>query len=426
MVSPHKIKFNDMESVQLPIDLIIEVSFDGDSGEASTYLNREAIASETHDGRYKRVHRYKYNESFSPRFTFVKKGFGDFSMDEVRQVLKWLTSTSQTALLDVYYEHRDDSATVDWSAIGNWTEISTYKLSNNRTVGIVATFEAVTPYAMSDLENITITSSDNYKKTITVDTDDNQPVYPRITIQQKGSIVKLPSNVVFDSITDMDSYVENTVYHNESDGLYYYKAYTPIFMQGSTLPDYVNWTTVEVSREYTNTDTFATNTFYHYEYEGMYYWKKGGVFYAEPSRPVYGDWKTKPGTKIYTQNDTFEEKTIYSYNNNYYWMAPYSFYKSSNKPSLNTTSVKITNRLIESEKVLATATMIVKNNTATEKIVVDGANRVISSINTRRIFGDDFERWAWLPLFDGENHIAVEGNCDVTIEFREVRKVGEW
>jgi hypothetical protein len=70
--------------------------------------------------------------------------------------------------------------------------------------------------------------------------------------------------------------------------------------------------------------------------------------------------------------------------------------------------------------------MVVKNNATTETIVVDGANHVISSTNTRRIFGDDFENWKWLPLYDGKNEITIEGNCTVTFEYREIRKVGEY
>jgi hypothetical protein len=265
------------------------------------------------------------------------------------------------------------------------------------------------------------------KITINIDTDDNQPVYPRITIKQNGSIVKLPSDVSFNSITDMADYVENTVYLNNATGLYYYKAFTPTFMQGPTLPDYVNWTTVEANRKYTSADTFAENTFYYYEYEDMYYWKKDGVFYEEPTRPVYGDWKTKDGTKAYTANDTFEEKTIYSYNGNYYWMAPYSFYKSSDRPNLQTTSVKITNQHYDFFNQPSTpVTMIVKNNTATEEIEVDGANKIISSKNTKRIFGDDFVNWTWLPLYDGKNELTVEGNCEVTLKYRTVVKCGEY
>jgi hypothetical protein len=124
---------------------------------------------------------------------------------------------------------------------------------------------------------------------------------------------------------------------------------------------------------------------------------------------------------------TFEEKTIYSYNGQYYWMAPHNFYKSSTPPNLYTTSVKIINTYydIDNKTVLGTATTIIKNNTSSEEIVIDGANRLISSKNTRRIFGDDFD-WNWLPLYDGKNEITVEGNCKVSIEYREVRKVGEY
>ena len=433
MISPHRIKYRGVESTELNIlDLIMCVAFDSDNGETSTFLNREAVVSETYDGRYKRVHRYKYNESFSPKFTFMKKDFGNFTIEEVRQVIKWLTSTDTTALLDVYY---DDSNVVAWSAIGGWTEISTYKLANNRTVGIVATFEAVTPYAMSYLYTVpkTITNATDNKITIEIDTDDNKPVYPCITINHGYGttptphlVVKLPDDTEpFNSIVDMADYVENTIYQIGST--YYYKAYTPTFTTSSALPEYVNWATVEVERPYTSADTFATNTFYHYDYEGMYYWKVGATFHEEPSRPVYGDWKTKAGTKAYTANDVFEEKTIYSYNGTYYWMAPHNFYKSSTPPNIQTTSVKIVNQHYDffGQPDYRTE-MIVKNNTSTEKIVVHGANRVISSDRTRRIFGDDFVDWQWLPLYDGKNEITVEGNCEVSFEYRCVRKVGEY
>jgi hypothetical protein len=257
-------------------------------------------------------------------------------------------------------------------------------------------------------------------------------VYPRITINHGYGttptphlVVKLPDNTQpFNSIADMSDYVENTVYQIGST--YYYKAYTPTFTVSGNKPDYVNWTTVEVERPYTSADAFATNTFYHYDYEDMYYWKVGTTFHEEPSRPVYGDWKTKDGTKVYTASDTFEEKTIYSYNGKYYWMAPHNFYKSSTPPNLQTTSVKIANQHYDLFGMLSMPVVtIIKNNTSTEKVVLDGANKIVSTDRTRRIFGDDFN-WQWLELYDGKNEITIEGNCEVTFEYREVRKVGEY
>jgi hypothetical protein len=388
------------------------------------------VSSESHDGRYKRIHRFKYTETFAPKFTFFKKDFSNFEIDEVRVVLKWLTSKDTTSLLETYY---DDSNAVTWASIGGFVDLQTYKLANNRTIAITATWDSISPFALSDLYTVTKTIDGTGTLTINIDTDDNQPVYPRITINHgygttptQPLVVKLPNTVSFNSVVDMTDYVENTVYHNESTGTYYYKAYTPTFTSSSTLPEYVNWTTVEVERPYTSTDTFAANTFYYYEYEGMYYWKVGTTFHEEPSRPVYGDWKTKVGTKVYTASDTFEEKTIYSYNGKYYWMAPHNFYKSSTLPNLQTTSVKITNQHYDFfGKPSAPVITVIKNNTSTEKIALDGANKIVSTDRTRRIFGDDFN-WQWLELYDGKNEITIDGNCEVTFEYREVRKVGEY
>lgn len=372
MISPHRIKYNNIFSNELNIlDLIMCVAFDGDNGETATYLNREAVVSETYDGRYKRVHGYKYSESFSPKFTFMKKDFGNFTIEEVRQVTKWLTSTDTTALLDVYY---DDSEVVAWSAIGGWTEINTYKFANNRTVGIVATFEAVTPYAMSDLYTVakTITSTDN-KITINIDTDDNKPVYPRITIQEKGIVVPIASGTTLNLYSDM---VPNTAYYNGTT--YYWKSDTPALVTGTTEPNY-GWNKV-------NRDT------------------------------------------VYATTDKIEEETVYYYTSDqkYRWIDPYTFKSSTTNPNLSTTSVRFTNKhtdFFNNSKTYSST--IVKNNVSGEKIVVDGANKIISSSSVRRIFGDDFN-WMWLDLYDGKNEIAIEGNCDVTLEWREVRKVGEY
>ena len=374
MVSPHKIRYNNISSNELNVlDLIMEVSFDSESGETSSHLNREAVVSETYDGRRKYVGRYKYNESFSPRFTFVKKNFGDFTQEEMRQVLKWLTSKDTTAVLDVFYDHEDDSETVDWSAIGNWTEISTYKLANNRTVGIVATFEAVTPFAMSDIWMHTISADDNYKETINIDTDDNQPIYPRITIKQKGTVVSIPVDTTLDMYSDM---VPNTVYYNGTN--YYWKSDEPALVTGAVEPDY-GWNKVTIDTVYTTTDEIKEETVYYY---------------------------------------TSDQK--------YRWIDPYTFKSSTSDPKLTTTGVKITNRHYDIlDRFTGVSTMSIKNSTATETVIIDGANKVISSSNTRRIFGDDFD-WTWLPLYDGKNELTIEGNCSVEFSYREVRKIGEY
>ena len=369
MISPHRIKYRGVESTELNIlDLIMCVAFDSDNGETNTFLNREAVVSETYDGRYKRVHRYKYNESFSPKFTFMKKDFGNFTIEEVRQVIKWLTSIDTTALLNVYY---DDSNVVSWAAIGGWTEISTYKLANNRTVGIVATFEAVTPYAMSDIEPVNKIISENNKE-FNIDTDDNQPIYPKITIQQKGTVVTINKELTAD-----DDMIENTVYFNGST--YYWKSNTSALCVGYSSPGYDGWALVSVNTAYASTDKFEDKKIYYY---------------------------------------TSDQK--------YRWVDPYVFKSSIVNPNLTTTGVRIRNtHQSDFGSMGALDALVVKNNNSTEKIIIDGANKIISSTNTRRIFGDDFN-WKWLELFDGTNEITVEGNCEVQIEYRTVKKIGEY
>ena len=275
MVSPHRIRYNNIFSNELNIpDLIMCVALDSDNGEVGTYLNREAVASESHDGRYKRIHGFKYTETFAPKFTFIKSNFGNFEMDEVRTVLKWLTSKDTTAILETYY---DDSNVVSWASIGGFVDLRTYKLANNRTIAITATWDSISPFALSDIYTVTktITSTDN-KLIINIDTDDNKPVCPRVTIQTNGNDIK-----------------------------------------------------------FTNKHT-----------------------------------------------DFFNVSKSYS-------------------------------------------SLEVINNASGETVTVDGANQIIKTSLTKRIFGDDFNR-VWLELYDGKNELTVNGNCTVTLEWREVRKVGEY
>lgn len=376
MVSPHKIKYNDFASTEFSdLDLLVCVAFDGDSGEVSTFLNREAIASETYDGRYRRVYNYKYSEPFSPKFTFIKKDFGDFTMDEVRRVLKWLTSSSQPALLDVYYEHKDDNETADWSAVGGWVEISSYKAGNNRTIGVTATFEAVTPYAIKfespNPSSKSISNLSDNKILVKINSDEPQkPIYPYVKIQHDGSIIEAPSGTKYDALSDM---VPNTVY--KSGDTYYWKSEERA--KSAEKPTY-NWEIVLVDNE-----------------ESVK-WEKNKIYYNQNAQM-------------------------------YYWVDPYYFHAEPT-PRISTTSVRIRNKNIKflPQGSEYTSTTIVKNNMGDETIIIDGVNRIITSEkNSSRIFGDDFNL-QWVELYEGDNEITVEGNCTIEISWITPYKVGEW
>lgn len=333
MISANRIEFRGYSSVDF--DLKTCMAFESDNGEVSTYLTREAVASESYRGEFKRIHCLKYTETFNPKFTFIKDGFGDFSTEEVRKVLRWLTGGTNASFLTVY---NDDSNVIHFEILGGFSEVSLYKLGNGRVVGIVATFESAHPYALSPLQTIAKDVSNPTDNSITINIDTDEPesaIYPRITIQQNDSVVvKVNQKMITDNKWVADDWMDGTIYYYADAGEYYYNKH--------------------------NTD----------------------------------------GTIVPTAQTT--------------------------SPSLATTSVIIKNTYADEYGVTHVATLRLANNTRREKIILDGANRVLSSSSTTRIFGDDFVGWSWLPLYDGTNTIEIIGNCEVTFEYREPRKIGEF
>lgn len=314
MISIHRLRYNRYSSEDF--NLCCELAFDSDSGATSTYLSREAVASETYRGDIQRTSSYKYTEVLEATVTFVDKNFGDFDLNRQRKILKWLTSKDTPSFLTIYH---DDSNEISYEILGNWTQCDTYKLGNGRVVGFQCTFTSISPFAFSPL--ITKKDSDftNNKITIDLETDDPQnAVYPRITIQQTGLVVNI------NYIPTAEEMIPGTVYF----------------------------------------------------YDGTYYWLGGS--------------------------------------------------DSSNTSGIETTSVAIKNIHTDDDddNNKKTFKTVVKYNSAGEKIILDGANKVVSSSNVR-IFGDNFD-FKWLPLYEGKNELSFEGNCKVTIEYRIPIKCGSY
>lgn len=338
MISPQMIGWNGLLSREFPSDITTCLSFGGDSGDVETYLGREAMVSETWNGEIKRGNSYKWSESLSPSITIIKKDFSDFTRDENRKILSWLTGRKTAGFLDIYLDEQANA--IEYSILGNFIGVSQYKLGNSRVVGYIAQFESVMPWALSPLQiepddfsstNIDITkmrdvsAPANNTFTLTIDTDEPESaVYPKITIKHNNTnYVRIANGTV---LTEDSPMIASTAYYN-----------------GAT----------------------------------------------------------------------------------YYWLdSAGKFNSNTTNPQLQTTSVKITNTYAVDDKTYV-ATCSIGNNTLDETIIIDGANKVISSSRTARIFGDDFT-WEWLPLYDGVNTIKVEGNCSIALEYREVRKVGEY
>jgi hypothetical protein len=418
MISPHRIKYNGIFSNELNIpDLIMCVAMDSDNGETPSFLNREAVSSESHDGRYKRIHKFKYTETFAPKFTFFKKDFSNFEMDEVRIVLKWLTSKDTTALLETYY---DDSNVVSWASIGGFVDLQTYKIANNRTIAITATWDSISPFALSELHTVTqdVTKEINttmYYWTSTLISGTSIPQYvltPAQTPVVGTQVYSVPSAISGSIITTT---------------MTLYGAISKVNDDGSYV---VNGTTFKLTTQGTKTKrTYDNKIIINID--------------TDDNKPVYPRITIRQNGSVVRIQDTITyaslvdmidkvENTVYFNGSMYYWKTavgtdPIAFYSNKANPNLATTSVKFINKhtdFFNKSQVLAPT--IIKNNNPTETIVLDGANRVISSSSVNRIFDNDFVNWNWLPLLDGKNEITVEGNCTVTLEWREPRKIGEF
>lgn len=322
MLALNRITYAGFSSVDL--NLIIDCAFDSDSGETSSFLNREAIATDSYLGDYRRIHTFKHNEFFAPKFTFIKRDFSDFSASEYRRLVSWLTSKSTASVLTAY---RNESDNVEFELIGGWTEIQPYKLANHRTVGVTAVFESVTPWAMSPIRKVEAIITQPTILNIQCNTDEWESfIYPKITIKQSGNIIVDITRDMASMIWNNNNYTEGTVYH--CDGIYY-------------------WKTLNANGNLSN--------------------------YMDTTPP--SNWYT---TSVVLYNETTDTETY------------------------------------------------IKGNTANETVVLDGANRLIyTEGNLDRVCGNDFG-WKWLPLKMGENVIKVVGNCEITIEWRNVIKLGEY
>lgn len=323
MIAINRFKFNNYSSVDF--DLITDLCFEGgDNGETSTFLQKEANSSERYDGTFHNVTRYKYNETLNPTIMLIKQGFGDFSMEENRRILAWLTSKHTASWLTVYH---DDSEVVSYELLGGFSSVEAYKLGNGRIVGYICQWESVSPYAYSPIKTITQTITSPTVMNIKCNTDEwEAPVYPKITIKQSNDTVVNITSAMASTIFNNDNYIDGTVYH--CDGTYYWKAVD-------------------------------------------------------------------------------DNGQIVSYTN------------TTNDSGLQTTSVMLYNET-------ANVKTYIKGNTANETIIIDGANRVVSTENdSRSVLGNDFA-WEWLPLMYGDNKIRIVGNCEITLMWREPIKPGDY
>jgi hypothetical protein len=368
MIAPYKITWQNLSS--LDKDLWTELAFDSESGEASSFLSREAITTEHINGSYRRIHGHKYNEVITSRITLIKQDYSDFTHEQNRDILAWLTSTSKPGWLEVYH---DDSEVVSYRLFGNWTEIEQYKLGNGRCVGYVCTFESSSPYAWSRQHTATESISETSEpfKIVCNSDEYGKVLYPKVTIKFKGRNPYFPINI--DPVEDQTySMVPNVIYVDANkDNI----LYVDLKSETDNGRYVIGHTTSQTPASSATTD---------YDY---YYITDENLIKKTVANTVDG-------------NSVYSWETVV-------------------EPSM---AVKINNAYVLNGEEKTSET-IVAGGVLNGEIVLDGTNKVISGINGSTV-GDNFN-WVWVPLAMGTNTLTVMGLCEITLDWIEPRKVGD-
>ena len=428
MISAHHLIFNGFSTEDF--DVIPYLSFSGDNGATPTFLSAQGVYTEHYDG-HRTIHRSKYNEVFTPRFTLIKKDESDFDATENRKILSWITASEKPGFLEVY---KDDSNVLDWKIFGCITSVEQYKLGNGRIIGYEFEVESSHPYAWShkfvypevytttaeagnnDETNDYLTISDTKEFTITCNTDDyNKLLYPKVTITFKGQNMYFPIDV---NPLQENTYpmVPNVIYAWVEE---YRKATT--YQIGITY--YSDDKGTVANPQPTSTTEITNGKYYTYVNERHYYVnlngaKHNGRYIVLPSvSSIIAD-ATTQDYKYYYFTDTNEIQTTVSKEVNgnvvYYW-------EPVAKIGM---AVKIQNTyMLNGES--ATKETIIAGGAMDEEVILDGTNKLIYGTKgaTTKIIGDHFN-WEWIPFAYGENSIKVMGQCVIKFEWLEPRKVG--
>lgn len=166
---------------------LIVVHFDGDNGEIDTSLGMEPIYSESFDGARRLDYGAKFNSVAQPRVSVIKEDGTDFTTEEVRNVLKWMTGSRKNSYLELCEWNYEDET---WSSylrfLGRATAVYQQKL-DARTVGLIFEFTTVSPFAYSPLQLIDQDiSGDTTIQTLHQSDDFDTPINLDITFTSSG------------------------------------------------------------------------------------------------------------------------------------------------------------------------------------------------------------------------------------------------
>lgn len=123
---------------------LIITSFEPDDGFVETFLSMDVVQEDYYDGTKKYTYGGRYNTTATIEITVIKNDGSDFSLNEVRSHLKWLTGSRVDSWLNLYAGDK-----FQYAFLGRVTDVQQRKM-DARTIGLSITFTSVAPWAFSD------------------------------------------------------------------------------------------------------------------------------------------------------------------------------------------------------------------------------------------------------------------------------------
>ena len=127
----------------------IIAAFEPDNGFKDTFLGMDQVYEDYYDGTKKFLYGTRYNSTATINIALVKANGTDWTINDNRNVLKWLTGARTASWLDFYQGDHNKKHNFKYSFLGTVTSPQQYKL-DGRVVGISFEFASITPWAYSD------------------------------------------------------------------------------------------------------------------------------------------------------------------------------------------------------------------------------------------------------------------------------------
>lgn len=122
----------------------VVVAFEPDDGFKDTFLSMEPVYEESRHGEFRFDYGARYNSVANVEITIIKNDRTDFSINDVRRALKWLTGSRVNSWMDIYCGNK-----FQYSFLGRVIDVKQRKL-DGRVIGLMVVFSSISPWAFSE------------------------------------------------------------------------------------------------------------------------------------------------------------------------------------------------------------------------------------------------------------------------------------